>query len=210
MLRNQGEDRKTFAKSIKGRFIGIIIPNIIRAEDKYYKKFYDIKKEFYLERPDMLFKYADKKGLRGRCHKMGGRFLMGILVSHAFELMLMDEDETGAPDAKQRLAELRMVETRRRGAPEIPVGAPGIEPDSRVQPTELAPERWHDKFAWNHRVPIPIKPTDPSKWFKIQEDFARFHAEFLEMLKKLWVEDIEMGDPLHRRYYRFLNFGKLD
>jgi len=208
MLRNQ-TDRKNYAKGVKGRLVGIIIPNIIRAKDPYYKPFYDMKKAYYLERPDMVYAYREKEGLRGRCDNMSKRFLIGILVSHAFELMLMDEDAANAPGAKQRLAELRITDTRRRGGPPAMIATvPGEQPQVGVQPDIGA--SWRDKFAFNHRVPIPIKPKDITEWRKIQEDFARFHVNMLEMLKKLWIEDEERGDVLHKRYYRFLQFGKID
>jgi|SRR5215510_2888200 len=77
-----------FNPQLKGRFLGVICQNLIRARDPYYSAIYNIKKDYYRERPDLLAK--QKKGFNAHTHKMALRIMAKIIVSHAFELLQLD------------------------------------------------------------------------------------------------------------------------
>jgi hypothetical protein len=77
-----------FNPQLKGRFLGVICQNLIRAADPYYAAIYRIKKDYYRERPDLL--ENKKKGFNAHTHKMALRIMAKIIVSHAFELLQKD------------------------------------------------------------------------------------------------------------------------
>ena len=80
--------QSNFNPQLKGRFLGVICQNIIRANDPYYSAVYRIKKDYYRERPDLLA--SKKKGFNAHTDKMSKRILAKLLVSHAFELLQRD------------------------------------------------------------------------------------------------------------------------
>ena len=86
-LRRKGE-QSNFNPQLKGRFLGVICQNLIRANDPYYSAIYRIKKDYYRERPDLLA--AKKKGFNAHTDKMAKRIMAKLIVSHAFELLQTD------------------------------------------------------------------------------------------------------------------------
>jgi hypothetical protein len=86
-LRRKGE-QSNFNPQLKGRFLGVICQNLIRANDPYYSAIYRIKKDYYRERPDLLA--AKKKGFNAHTDKMAKRIMAKLIVSHAFELLQRD------------------------------------------------------------------------------------------------------------------------
>lgn len=80
-----------YNKKIKSVFIGIIAPNVIRSGDSYYKGIYNIKKEYHLQRPDLVhLAEQGMKGWKGWINNMSIRVLTKILISHAFDLLKVD------------------------------------------------------------------------------------------------------------------------
>jgi len=66
--------------------------SVIMQKDPYYFELYHLKKAYYYERPDLIYKRDVKKekGWRGHIDAMARRFNTKLLLSQAFELMYKD------------------------------------------------------------------------------------------------------------------------
>lgn len=89
-LANKGQK---FNHEIKGR-IWLLARNVIMAKDPYYYPLYKQKKEYLTTRPD-LDKTA--KGYKGHIDNLAKRWLMKILISHAWEILRKAEGLTINP-----------------------------------------------------------------------------------------------------------------
>src|SRR5687767_344673 len=90
-------EQASFNKRIKARFLGVLVKNVIMADDPYYAEMYRIKREYYRNRPDLLNKWTDGKGgqrsgFKGHTEKMAKRALCKLLISHAYELLSIDRN----------------------------------------------------------------------------------------------------------------------
>lgn len=165
-----------FSPLMKGRLLGVVIPGVIRAVDPYYKPLFDIKKQYYRERPDLKhelecdgkcgitkehnsYNHVENKGWKATVNSLAERWLGSVVLSHAFECMCMDD-----------------------------------------------PIRRDDPFVINHherhRDPIPIKPRENiEEWRNIQHKVANYHERLLAEQQKIWDAD---DTPDKRRYFAFL------
>lgn len=78
-----------FNPEAKGRF-WLLSRNVIMARDPYYTALYKAKKEYYLNRPDLV-EEKDKKGWKGHIDNMAKRWLTKLLISHAWEIIRKSE-----------------------------------------------------------------------------------------------------------------------
>lgn len=82
-----GEQGK-FNPLIKARF-RLVATNVIRANDKYYKAIFDIKKEYLKNRPDLLALLEEKpRGWKAHIDSMAVRVLNKLLISHALSCII--------------------------------------------------------------------------------------------------------------------------
>jgi len=61
------------------------------ARDPYYTSLYKAKKEYYLNRPDLVEQKDSKKGWKGWIDNMAKRWLIKLLISHAWEIIRRSE-----------------------------------------------------------------------------------------------------------------------
>lgn len=81
---------------VKG-MIYVIAQNIIRAQDPYYYRIYALKKQYYYQRPDLLDQKEGPnkiRGWKGKINNYSMRILMKILVSHAYEIIMKEYNDT--------------------------------------------------------------------------------------------------------------------
>jgi hypothetical protein len=111
-VRLRSGERVKINVEAKGRLLGVIVPNVIRARDPYYKGIYNMKKQYlldrefnkYIEDPSLCPRYEEcrrrlmekaarlgrkpkKSPCKGHVDSMAKRFLGEILVSHAGQLI---------------------------------------------------------------------------------------------------------------------------
>lgn len=80
-----------FAPGAKGRLY-VVANNVFIQTDPYYRKIYDLKKEYYENRPDIIAeKETNKKSWKKHLHLRAFRFMLKILVSHALEIIRQEE-----------------------------------------------------------------------------------------------------------------------
>ena len=168
-----------FSPLMKGRLLGVVIPGVIRARDPYYKTLFDIKKQYYKQRPDLKheldcdgkcgiksyngnphnsYNGKENKGWKAKINKFTMRWLGGCVLSHGFECMCMDD-----------------------------------------------PIRSRDPFVINHhqrhRNPVPIKPGDSEEWRDVHLSFTNFHERMLAEARTVWSAD---DTPHKTRYFAWL------
>ena len=81
----------SFAPGAKGR-IYVLANNVFIQTDPYYRKIYDLKKEYYENRPDILAeKETNKKSWKKHVHLRAFRFMLKIILSHALEIIRQEE-----------------------------------------------------------------------------------------------------------------------
>src|SRR5215510_6418467 len=67
--------------------IWMVAKNVIMAQDTYYSSIYNLKKEYFMNRPDLVDQKAGPnkiKGWQGKMDKYAKRVLMKMLTSHAY------------------------------------------------------------------------------------------------------------------------------
>jgi hypothetical protein len=164
----------------------LIAGNTIKAQDSYYSKIYNLKKEYFSQRPDLLVQKEgpDKiKGWKGKMHNYALRVLMKILISHAYEII--------------------MNEYRGEGGRVNGEDYEGLTTEQRKQREK------HIIYSDNyvpHRNPLPIKPEDPMEQTRVLESFAKTNAKLLGRLNELWNDTT---DKDHVKYYDFMRHADL-
>lgn len=167
---------------IKAR-IWLIAGNTIKASDPYYSKIYNLKKEYFSNRPDHLVQKEGPqkiKGWKGKMHSYGLRVLMKILVSHAYEIIMREYRESGG------------------------------KIESELTKNLTAEQRKHIIYSKNytpHRNLLPVKPEDISEQRRVLEGYAQTNARLLARLTELWNDSTDTTE--HKRYFEFLKHAEI-
>lgn len=161
---------------IKAR-IWMVSNNTIMAKDPYYKRIYELKKDYLSNRPDLVDQKDGPnkiKGWQGKMHKQAFRVLMKMLTSHAYEILMKEFYATG--------------------------GRLDSEVEKQLKPDQLK----HVVYAKNyvpHRNLLPIKPEDE---FKQELALKSYKQKNEKLLKVLWEKWNDAEDEGHVRYFEFL------
>jgi hypothetical protein len=163
---------------IKAR-IWMVTNNTIMARDPYYSRIYQLKKEYFASRPDLVDQSEGPnkiKGWKGKIHRYSLRFLMKILTSHAYEILMKEFYDGGG-----------------RLDPEV---------EKKLKPEQLR----HVVYAKNyvpHRNLLPIKPEDEFDAQIALTSFEKKNMLLLEILRQKW-DDEDDAENGHVKYYEFL------
>lgn len=157
--------------------IWMVSNNTILATDSYYYQIYVLKKEYYRKRPDLVdLKDGPNKirGWNGMTSNYALRFLMKILTSHAYEILMKEFYDTGGK----------------------------LDPIVRKQLKPY--QRKHVVYAKNyvpHRNPLPIKPTDTIKEKLALNEFKKNNEKLIKVLQEKWDDPTDQD---HSNYHEFL------
>lgn len=159
--------------------IWMVSNNTILAQDTYYYQIYALKKDYYRKRPDLVDKKEGPnkiKGWNGMTANYALRFLMKMLTSHAYEILMKEFYDGGGK----------------------------LDPTVRKELKPY--QRKHIIYAKNyvpHRNLLPIKPTDPIKEKHTLHAFNMNNEKLLKVLQKKW-DDKEDAANGHAEYFEFL------
>ena len=173
-----------FDEEIKSKF-WYTAENTIRHKDPYYYNIYSVKKEFYRNRPDLLYLMAHgggkNEGFAARKWwdqpNQDWNFLKSLdLLKSGYLYKSGDGGKMEGWDGWMNLMAVRYVmKILISHALEIMRRSDGYQ----VTPVE--------QF---HRNPLPIKPKDPSRIPVLLERFTRECARELERDKFMWIDAI--------------------
>lgn len=175
----------------KGRFF-VICRNVMMARDPYYWEIYKIKKDYYLQRPDLVHDNLRKPA----ASREESQALLDEIAK------IREEIETNNKDLdegkKVVLYQTAMRKFMKKGF------MAKIDSMSKRILTKLIMSHAFELITGNpqtdkHRNPIPLKPEDPDKYKEVHDRYIMRHAMMLEKLKELWLA----GDE--KRYYEYLN-----
>jgi hypothetical protein len=175
----------------KGRFF-IICRNVMMARDPYYWEIYKIKKDYYLQRPDLVHDNL-KKPVETREESQA-------LLDEISQIREEIEKENPDMDEGRKvvLYQTAMRKFMKKGF------MAKIDSMSKRILTKLIMSHAFELITGReqtdrHRNPIPLKPDDPLRYREVHERYMLRHAMMLEKLKQLWLA----GDM--KRYYEYLN-----
>lgn len=157
--------------------IWMVSNNTIMARDPYYKRIYELKKEYLSNRPDLVDQKEGTnkiRGWKGKMHKQAFRVLMKMLTSHAYEILMKEFYAQG--------------------------GKLDPEVEKQLKPDQLR----HVIYAKNyvpHRNLLPIKPEDPFKQELALKSYKEKNEKLLQVLWEKWNDPEDEG---HVKYFEFL------
>lgn len=167
---------------VKAR-IWLIAGNTIKAQDPYYSQIYNLKKNYFMHRPDLLAQKEGPgkiKGWQGKMHNYALRVLMKILVSHAYELIMKEYRNSGG------------------------------KIDSQVAEKLTKEQKKHIVYAKNyvpHRNLLPIRPDDLEEQGRILDSFEATNDRLLKRLQEMWDDPNDTEN--HEKYFEFLKHAEL-
>ena len=159
---------------IKAR-IWMVANNVIMAKDPYYSGIYQLKKEYFQNRPDLVDQQDKIKGWRGKMDKYAKRVLMKMLSSHAYEILMKEFYEGGGKLDESVEGQLNEDQLR------------------------------HVVYAKNyvpHRNLLPVKPTDEAKVREALESYGKKNKLLLDKLWEKWNDPTD--DEKHTKYFEYL------